>query len=48
MFSEWYETVVLLASNLGYSRKQVEIFKVDLKDHFNSGKTPEEAVDIEF
>lgn len=45
---DWFKEVVELASKLGYSQKQVEIFKSDLIDHYNDGKTPEEAVDIEF
>lgn len=45
---EYYKQVESLALERGYTREQVEMFRVDIMEHWSDGMTVEECVDKEF
>lgn len=47
-FNDYYNAVVALAVEAGFNAKFVEYYKLDIKDHYYDGLTPQECFAKEF
>lgn len=47
-FNDYYNAVVALAVESGFNAKFVEYYKLDIKDHYYDGLTPQECFEKEF
>ena len=47
-FLDFYHTVAREARGLGYTEIQVAIFKSDIREYYDAGKTVEETLGIVF
>lgn len=47
-FSSYYNAVVALAVEVGFNPKFIEYYKLDIKDYYYDGLTPQECFDKEF
>lgn len=47
-FSSYYNAVVVLAIEAGFNPKFIEYYKLDIKDYYYDGFTPQECFDKEF
>ena len=47
-FNDYYNAVVTLAIESGFNPKFIEYYKLDIKDHYYDGLTPQECFEKEF
>jgi hypothetical protein len=47
-FNDYYNTVVSLAVEAGFNAKFIDYYKLDIKDHYYDGLTPQECFEKEF
>lgn len=47
-FNSYYNAVVALAIEAGFNPKFIEYYKLDIKDHYYDGLTPQECFEKEF
>lgn len=47
-FNDYYNAVVALAVEAGFNAKFIEYYKLDIKDHYYDGLTPQECFEKEF
>lgn len=45
---EYYKQIEAIASQMGYTKQQVEMFRVDIMEQWADGTSVEEAVEIIF
>lgn len=47
-FADYYNAVVALAVESGFNAKFIEYYKLDIKDYYCDGLTPQECFEKEF
>ena len=47
-FNDYYNAVVALAIEAGFNPKFIEYYKLDIKDYYYDGLTPQECFEKEF
>lgn len=47
-FNDYYNAVVTLAVEAGFNAKFIDYYKLDIKDHYYDGLTPQECFEKEF
>lgn len=47
-FRDYYKAVVVLAVEAGFNPKFIEYYRLDIKDYYYDGLTPQECFDKEF
>lgn len=47
-FNDYYNAVVALAVEAGFNAKFIEYYKLDIKDYYYDGLTPQECFEKEF
>lgn len=47
-FNSYFDAVVALAVGAGFNAKFIDYYKLDIKDHYYDGLTPQECFEKEF